>query len=71
MSRRPTASRLVEATAQCQRCAWSITAPNAQGLAAQHFDKKGHRVTVTTTTEITYGVLSGTTAKDKKQESML
>lgn len=56
---RPTASRLVEARAECSRCAWNLSAKNAQALAAQHYDQKGHRVTVTTTTEIIYGQASG------------
>jgi hypothetical protein len=58
---RPTASRLVEVKAECQRCNWTADKPNAQALAAQHFDKKGHQVRVTTKNEIIYGRHSGTT----------
>jgi hypothetical protein len=70
MGNRPTASTLIEAKAGCERCAWSITAKNAQALAAQHFDKKGHRVRVTTTTEIVYGRHSSETGKGASQGSL-
>jgi hypothetical protein len=64
MSRRPTAATLVEARANCERCAWSTVGNNAQALAAQHFDKKGHRVVVTLHNQIIYGALSGATRSE-------
>lgn len=66
MARRPTMAKLVEARASCERCAWSTVGNNAQALAARHFDDKGHRVRVTTTTEIVYGALSGAARGDKQ-----
>lgn len=71
MANRPHTSTLIEARADCQRCTWKVNAANAQALAAQHFDKKGHLVRVTTTTELVYGRRAGATAKGGKQESML
>lgn len=68
MAHRPTHPSLIEARAQCERCAWSTAGANAQALAAQHFDKKGHRVRVTLINEIVYGHVSGT-AKGEKQGS--
>ena len=59
MSSRPTTSTLIEARADCERCNWSVVGANAQGLAAQHYDKKLHKVRVRTTNEIVYGRLSG------------
>ena len=71
MTRRPTTRTLISAKAECQRCAWKVDAANAQALAAQHFDKKGHRIEVTVTTEIIYGRLSGKTRADGAQGALL
>lgn len=71
MGSRPHTSTLIEARADCQRCPFNATGKNAQGLAAQHFDKKGHQVRVTTTTQIVYGLLSGKTRDKAGQGSLL
>jgi hypothetical protein len=70
MAHRPTSSALVSAVAECQRCAWSVSGNNALALGARHFDHHGHRVRVTTTTEITYGALSGSVSKSEKQGNL-
>jgi hypothetical protein len=41
--------------AECLGCAWSSTAANAMGNAAQHHDATGHAVRVETTRVVTYG----------------
>jgi hypothetical protein len=71
MARRPTQATLIEARAECQRCSFSAKGNNAQALAAQHFDNKGHRVHVTTTMQIVYGVHSGKTRGDTNQGALL
>lgn len=71
MGKRPHTSRLIEARADCQRCPFTAGGKNAQGLAAQHFDKKGHQVRVTTTNEIVYGLSSGKTRDKAGQGSFL
>jgi hypothetical protein len=70
MSYRPTASKLIEARAECQRCPWSGDAKNAQALAAKHFDKTGHRVIVTIKNQVIYGAVTGK-VRDSGQGSML
>lgn len=61
MGKRPHTFALIAARADCQRCPWFAEGNNAQGLAAQHFDKKAHQVKVRTTTETVYGGISGKT----------
>ena len=56
---RPHTHSLVEAVATCQRCTWTTSGKNAQALAAQHFDKKGHQVRVRVTNQIIYGQHTG------------
>jgi hypothetical protein len=40
--------------AYCEVCGWECTAKNAQGLAAQHHDRTGHKVTVEVCRTIVY-----------------
>lgn len=71
MARRSHQHEIVRATARCDRCAFSVTGNNAQALAAQHHDKKSHRVHVEITTRITYGVISGATNRTDQQGDLL
>ncbi len=68
---RPHTARLLEARAECQRCAWNVEGKNAQALAAQHYDKHRHAVRVITTMEIVYGVSASATVKKGGQDSFL
>lgn len=68
---RPHTAQLLEARAECQRCAWKVDGKNAQALAAQHHDKHRHPVRVTTTMEIVYGVSAASTVKKGGQDSFL
>lgn len=68
---RPHTHEQVRARATCQRCAWSTVAANAQALAAQHYDRKGHTVAVEITNRITYGANTGKRAETDRQRSML
>lgn len=70
MPRRQHHSEIVSIKAECQRCTWTADAKNAQALAAQHHDQKGHRVEVVTTTKLIYGASLGATRKDGKQGSL-
>ena len=68
MTRRQHFSELIRATAKCQRCSFEVTSSNAQALAAKHHDAKGHRITVETTTRLTYGVNLGKARAGEQKE---
>jgi hypothetical protein len=70
MPRRVHSSTLLSARAGCDRCAWTVMGANAQGLAAQHHDKKHHPTHVEITTLIRYGS-GGSAPRQDEQRSLL
>lgn len=61
-------AELIQARWGCNRCTMNGTGPNAQALAAQHFDRKGHQTWVEVTRRITYGAAN---AKARQAEPRL
>jgi hypothetical protein len=48
-------SRLLSIYGSCDECDWTSTRRNAQGVAALHHDRTGHRVRVRQTRMVVYG----------------
>lgn len=67
MTARTHSSELLRASWGCERCNAGGNADNAQGLAAQHHDKKHHRTWVEITRRFVYGAVSGKSAQGEQK----
>lgn len=57
--RRPTATGVTAAHAECQECNWRTDRRNAIGNAARHHDATGHYVEVEQVISVAYGAEPG------------
>ena len=54
-TKRPTSGGLIGVIAHCSDCDWNVETRNGLGLAAQHHDRTGHKVSIEITRVVIYG----------------